>query len=69
MSGPTEGARSHTLAEEIGRTAEGFGADVVVLGLTRSRLARHRLAPSLRSPGGAGRPRCPFSWLRPTGAT
>lgn len=49
VSGPTEGARSHTLAEEIGRTAEGFGADLVVLGLTRSRLARHRLAPSLRS--------------------
>ncbi len=49
VSGPTVGARSHALAEEIGRAAADFGADVVVLGLTRSRLARHRLAPSLRS--------------------
>jgi nucleotide-binding universal stress UspA family protein len=49
VSGPTVGARSHTLAEEVARSAEGFGADVVVLGLSRSRLARHRLAPSLRA--------------------
>ncbi len=49
VSGPTVGARSHTLAEEVARAAEGFGADVVVLGLSRSRLARHRVAPSLRS--------------------
>ena len=49
VSGPTVGARSHTLAEEVARAAEGFGADVVVLGLSRARLARHRLAPSLRS--------------------
>ena len=49
VSGPTVGARSHTLAEEVARAADGFGADVVVLGLSRSRLARHRVAPSLRS--------------------
>lgn len=49
VSGPTVGARSHTLAEEVARSAEGFGADVVVLGLSRARLALHRLAPSLRS--------------------
>ena len=49
VSGPTVGARSHLLAEEVARSAEGFGADVVVLGLSRARLARHRLAPSLRA--------------------
>jgi nucleotide-binding universal stress UspA family protein len=49
VSGPTVGARSHLLAEEIARAAQGFGADVVVLGLSRARLARHRLAPSLRA--------------------
>jgi nucleotide-binding universal stress UspA family protein len=49
VSGPTVGARSHLLAEEVARSAEDFGADVVVLGLSRSRLARHRLAPSLRA--------------------
>jgi nucleotide-binding universal stress UspA family protein len=49
VSGPTEGARSHTLATEVARAAEGFGADVIALGLSRSRLARHRLAPNLRS--------------------
>jgi nucleotide-binding universal stress UspA family protein len=49
VSGPTEGARSHTLAEEVARAAEAYGADVIVLGLSRIRLARHRLAPSLRA--------------------
>ena len=49
VSGPTVGARSHALAEEVARAAEGFDADVLVLGLSRSRLARHRLAPSLRA--------------------
>jgi nucleotide-binding universal stress UspA family protein len=48
VSGPTEGSRSHTLAEEVARAAESQGADVIVLGLSRTRLARHRLAPSLR---------------------
>ena len=49
MSGPTEGARSHTLATEVAHEAEEDGADVIVLGLSRARLARHRLAPNLRS--------------------
>ncbi len=49
VSGPTEGARSHTLATELAQAAEEFGADVIVLGLSRDRLARHRLAPNLRS--------------------
>ena len=49
VSGPTVGARSHTLAEEVARAADDFEADVVVLGLSRARLARHRLAPSLRA--------------------
>jgi nucleotide-binding universal stress UspA family protein len=49
VSGPTEGARSHTLATEIAHAAEASGADVIVLGLSRARLARHRLAPNLRS--------------------
>jgi nucleotide-binding universal stress UspA family protein len=49
VSGPTEGARSHALAEEVARAAAAQGADVIVLGLSRTRLARHRLAPSLRA--------------------
>jgi nucleotide-binding universal stress UspA family protein len=49
VSGPTEGARSHTLATEVAHAAEEDGADVIVLGLSRARLARHRLAPNLRS--------------------
>jgi nucleotide-binding universal stress UspA family protein len=49
VSGPTEGARSHTLAGEVAHAAEAHGADVIVLGLSRARLARHRLAPNLRS--------------------
>jgi nucleotide-binding universal stress UspA family protein len=49
VSGPTVGARSHTLAEEVARAADDFDADVVVLGLSRARLARHRLAPSVRA--------------------
>jgi nucleotide-binding universal stress UspA family protein len=49
VSGPTEGARSHTLATEVALAAERSEADVIVLGLSRSRLARHRLAPNLRS--------------------
>jgi nucleotide-binding universal stress UspA family protein len=49
VSGPTEGARSHTLATEVAHAAEVSDADVIVLGLSRARLARHRLAPNLRS--------------------
>jgi nucleotide-binding universal stress UspA family protein len=49
VSGPTAGARSHTLATEIARATEDDAADVIVLGLSRARLARHRLAPNLRS--------------------
>jgi nucleotide-binding universal stress UspA family protein len=49
VSGPTEGARSHTLATEVAQVAEDDGADAIVLGLSRARLARHRLAPNLRS--------------------
>jgi nucleotide-binding universal stress UspA family protein len=49
VSGPTEGARSRTLATEVALAAERSDADVIVLGLSRARLARHRLAPNLRS--------------------
>jgi nucleotide-binding universal stress UspA family protein len=47
-SGHTLGARNRGLAKAISESAEAFGADVIVLGLDHSRLARHRIAPSLR---------------------
>jgi nucleotide-binding universal stress UspA family protein len=49
VSGPSEGARSRTLAAHLARTAQDVGADVIVLGLSRRRLTHHRLTPSLRS--------------------
>ena len=45
---PTLGARNRQLVHGIAEAAEGFGADVIVLGLDRQRLAGHRLATSLR---------------------
>ncbi len=49
VTGPTEGSRNRALAQQIADAAGEFGADVIVLGLARTRLARHRVAPSLRS--------------------
>jgi nucleotide-binding universal stress UspA family protein len=48
VSGPTLGARNRQLVRGIAEAADAFGADVVVLGFERARLAGHRLAPSLR---------------------
>ena len=48
VSGPTLGARNRQLVHGIAEAATDFGADVIVLGFGRSRLAGHRLAPSLR---------------------
>jgi nucleotide-binding universal stress UspA family protein len=45
---PTQGARNRQLVQGIADAAKAFGADVVVLGVDRPRLAGHRLAPSLR---------------------
>lgn len=45
---PTLGARNRQLVKGIAAAAEAFGADVIVLGLERRRLAGHRLAPSVR---------------------
>ena len=48
VGAPTLGARNRQLVHGIAQAAEGFGADVIVLGFDRPRLADHRLAPSLR---------------------
>jgi nucleotide-binding universal stress UspA family protein len=48
VSGPTLGARNRQLVHGIAEAAEAFGADVIVLGFDRPRLAGHRIAPSLR---------------------
>ena len=48
VSAPTLGARTRQLVHGIAEAAEAFGADVIVLGLDRPRLAGHRLATSLR---------------------
>lgn len=48
VSGPTLGARNRQLVRGIVDAATSFGADVIVLGFDRPRLAGHRLAPSLR---------------------
>jgi nucleotide-binding universal stress UspA family protein len=48
VQAPTLGARNRQLVHGIAGAAEDFGADVIVLGLDRPRLAGHRLAPSLR---------------------
>jgi nucleotide-binding universal stress UspA family protein len=45
---PTLGARNRQLVHGIAEAAESFGADVIVLGLDRPRLAGHRLGTSLR---------------------
>lgn len=45
---PTLGARNRQLVHGIAEAAEGYRADVIVLGLERPRLAGHRLATSLR---------------------
>lgn len=44
----TLGARNRQLVHGIAEAARQFGADVIVLGFDRPRLAGHRLAPSLR---------------------
>lgn len=44
----TLGARNRQLVHGIAEAAEDFGADVIVLGIDRRRLAGHRLAPSVR---------------------
>jgi nucleotide-binding universal stress UspA family protein len=49
VTGPTVGARNHELSGQIAAAAGAVGADVIVLGMDRHRLARHRLAPSLRA--------------------
>jgi nucleotide-binding universal stress UspA family protein len=48
VGAPTLGARNRQLVRGIAEAAQGFGADVIVLGLARSRLAGHRFAASLR---------------------
>jgi hypothetical protein len=48
VSGPSLGARNRHVVQGIAEAAEDFGADVIVLGFDPSRLAGHRLAPSLR---------------------
>jgi nucleotide-binding universal stress UspA family protein len=48
VGAPTLGARNRQMVHGIAEAAEGFGADVIVLGLDRTRLAGHRLATSLR---------------------
>ncbi len=48
VSGPTLGARNRQLVHGVAEAAAAFGADVIVLGFDRHRLAGHRLAPSLR---------------------
>jgi nucleotide-binding universal stress UspA family protein len=45
---PTLGARTRQIVRGVAEAAADFGADVIVLGLDRSRLAGHRFAPSLR---------------------
>jgi nucleotide-binding universal stress UspA family protein len=48
VGAPTLGARNRQLVHGIAEAAERFGADVIVLGLDRTRLAGHRFATSLR---------------------
>jgi nucleotide-binding universal stress UspA family protein len=48
VGAPTLGARNRQLVQGLAGAAEEFGADVIVLGFDRGRLAGHRLAPSLR---------------------
>jgi nucleotide-binding universal stress UspA family protein len=48
VSAPSLGARNRQMVHGIAEAAADFGADVIVLGFDRSRLAGHRLAPSLR---------------------
>lgn len=48
VGAPTLGARNRQLVQGIAEATRDFGADVIVLGIDRRRLAGHRLAPSLR---------------------
>jgi nucleotide-binding universal stress UspA family protein len=48
VSAPTLGARNRQVVHGIAEAAADFGADVIVLGFDRPRLAGHRFAPSLR---------------------
>jgi nucleotide-binding universal stress UspA family protein len=50
IGGPTMGARNRELSRRIADAARASGADVIVLGMDRHRLARHRpAAQSLRA--------------------
>jgi nucleotide-binding universal stress UspA family protein len=48
VSAPSLGARNRQMVHGIAEAAADFGADVIVLGFDRHRLAGYRLAPSLR---------------------
>jgi nucleotide-binding universal stress UspA family protein len=48
VSAPSLGARNRQMVHSIAEAAADFGADVIVLGFDRPRLASHRLARSLR---------------------
>lgn len=48
IGAPTLGGRNRQLVHGIAAAARDFGADVIVLGFDRRRLAGHRLAASLR---------------------
>jgi nucleotide-binding universal stress UspA family protein len=48
VGAPTLGARNRQLVRGIAEEAEDFGADVIVLGVDRPRLAGHRLSPGVR---------------------
>jgi hypothetical protein len=48
VSGATRGARDQQLVSGIAEAAETFGADLIVVGIDRHRLARNRLSRSVR---------------------
>lgn len=48
VSGATRGARDQQLASGIADAAQAFGADLIVLGIDRRRLARNRFSRSVR---------------------
>lgn len=48
VSGSTRSARNRELARAIAEAGAAFGADVILVGIDHRRLARHRMAPSLR---------------------
>ena len=48
VSGATRGARNQQLVSGIAEAAETFGADLIVMGIDRHRLARHRFSRGVR---------------------